>query len=490
MSEKIRLSDSINSTYREYLPVISPDAKTLYFCRTGHPENLGYSESEDDQDIWFSELNTDGTWSKAKNIGVPLNNNHDNAVCSVTPDGNTLLLFGNYDPNDNSNTGVSVSFRTADGWSVPQKLIIEDFNNLDNYANFYLSNDRRTLLMSLQCADSYGNQDIYFSHYNEFNSVWSAPANVGSTINTPSIESSPFLASDGISLYFSSDGHKGYGDFDVFLSRRLDDSWKNWSIPENLGDKVNTPGFDAYYYMSALADYVYFVSELDEYGDIDIFRMKMPEKFKPAPVILISGIVLNPITNKPIEAKILYSRVSDGKIIGEARTNPLTGEYKIILPVGEKYSFRAVAKKFLSVSDYIDATNITEYKEIVRNLEFVPLEFFQESKLNKINVFFAYNESKLKRGFKPELQKIVKLLKDFPELKIEISGHTDNVGNENSNIILSRLRANTVASFLIRQGLPYRRVKWRGYGMARPVATNETEEGRAKNRRVEFSIYK
>ncbi len=490
MIKKSRLSDSINSDYREYLPVISPDANTLYFCRTGHPDNYGSYVNEDDQDIWFSELKPDGTWSEAKNIGTPLNNIRDNAVCSVTPGGNTLLLFGNYIEEDDSNNGVSISHKISNGWSKPQKLIIENYSNLDNYANFYLSNNGKTLLMSLQTEDTYGNQDIYVSHYNEINSIWSEPVNVGSGVNTPLTESSPFLASDGMSMYFSSDGHKGYGNFDVFLSRRLDDSWTNWSVPENLGNEINTSGFDAYYYMSAVAEYVYFVSELDEYGDIDIFRMKMPDRLKPSPVILISGLVLNPITKKPIEAKILYSRDSDGRIIGEARTNPLTGQYKIILPVGEKYYFRAVAKKFLSITDHIDASEVEEYQEMTRNLEFVPVEYFQESELNKINVFFTYNESKLLKGYKPELQKIVKLLKRFPDIKIEISGHTDNVGDKASNRNLSKRRAYTVVKYLIKHGIRRKRVKWRSYGMERPVATNETEEGRAKNRRVEFSIYK
>lgn len=484
---KENLGERINSTFDELMPVISPDGKTLYFCREGDSTNLGYGKWKDDQDIWYSIMQDDGTWSPALNIGFPLNNTYPNAVLSVTPDGNTLLLLGAYDESGKVSPGVSMAQRTAFGWSFPQKLNIRNLKQNSSYASYFLSNDSRTLLLSIENQDSYGDRDLYVS-FRQDDDSWTEPMNLGPIINTNKKDAAPFLAADGKTLYFASLGHGGYGGEDLYTSARLDDTWKNWSAPVNLGPGINTPGKDYYYIIPAKADYSYLVSSDNSLGQRDIFRLKIEAKMKPKPVVLVYGKVRNARTKDPIEAKVLYELLPEGKEAGMANSSPQSGEYKITLQSGLKFGFRAEAKGYISVNDYLDLTDIKEYTEIERNLELVPIETGEIVRLN--NIFFDYDKSVLKEESFPELNRVVKFLRENPTVEIEISGHTDARGSDEYNLKLSHDRSRSVVEYLITQGVTTDRLTYRGYGESMPVATNDTEEGMELNRRVEFKIMK
>jgi len=327
--------------------------------------------------------------------------------------------------------------------------------------------------------------DIYVSFLND-DGTWTTPKNLGQDINTDRNEITPFLAADGVTLYFSTNGIEGYGDYDVYLSRRLDDSWEKWSKPENLGPDINTDGFDAYYKIDAAGDFAYFTSTKNSIGLGDIYRIRIPKAGKPLPVALISGKVLNAITKKPIEAQVIYETLPEGYEAGLAHSAPVTGEYKITLPAGSKYGFRAVAEGYLSINDFIDLTHHKKYKEIKRNLELVPLETGSVIRIN--NIFFDYNLSELKEESFPELNRIIKFLNNNPNVEIEIAGHTDNVGSSAFNIKLSEDRAKAVADYFFKNNVNQKRVKYKGYGESKPIASNDTEEGKQLNRRVEFKI--
>jgi len=196
--------------------------------------------------------------------------------------------------------------------------------------------------------------------------------------------------------------------------------------------------------------------------------------------------VLDIKTNQPIEAKIYYEMLPSGIEQGIARTNPSTGDYKITLPKGRKYGVRAEADGYLSVNDFIDATDLSRYKEIERNLYLVPIEVGETIKLN--NIFFDSGKFELKQESYPELQRVVTFLKENPDITIQISGHTDNVNTDEYNLKLSENRAKAVHTFLIQNNISASRVTYKGYGESNPVETNDTEEGRQLNRRVEFTI--
>ncbi|PLX03754.1 MAG: hypothetical protein C0594_10040 [Marinilabiliales bacterium] len=492
------LGKGINSIYDELAPKITPDGRTLYFTRKYHPDNVG--GFKDGDDIWVSsrvsvgkKVNPDTgeeediwEWSEAENIGPPLNTALNNFIQGVTPDGNTLVVGNVYNKDGTQTAGVSFSYKEKEGWSFPEKQIIQDYYNLSPNANYYLSNDGKFLLMAIERKDSYGKLDLYVS-IRKGDNRWSKPKNLGPTINTSQHDYSPFLAADGVTLFFSSSGHSGYGQEDIFRTIRQDDSWEKWSEPENLGEGINTVNSDSKYNIPASGEYAYFSSENNSFGKNDIFRILLPSIIKPKPVVLISGRVLNERNMSPIGGcKITYEILPEGEEAGIARSDPNTGEYKIVLPAGKKYGFRALAAGYYSMSSNLDLTETTEYAEIEKDLKLAPIEEGMVFTLN--NIFFEFAKANLLPESYPELQRVFQLMVDNPTLKVEISGHTDDVGSDETNMALSKARAQSVTDYLVKSGISADRIISKGYGETRPVAFNNSEEGRAMNRRVEFKI--
>ncbi len=474
------LGPNINSRASEYGAVISPDGSTLYFTRSGTRRNRG---GYTDEDIYVSLAGAQQSWTPAVNMRE-LNTSQSNAVISVTPDGNTLLLHGEYSYGEWT-TAASVTHRTENGWSQPEALRIDSFYNRGRYMQSFLANDGETLLLAIERDEGRGAHDLYVSFLEE-NGSWTKPKNLGSTINTKGADDTPFLASDGKTLYFSSEGHGGEGGHDIFVSRRLDDSWTRWSKPVNLGTPINTPGEDIFFFIPAAGDLAYFSSERSGLGANDIFRVLLPGKVRPNPVVLISGVVRDQETGKPLGAMIRYENLQDGSVAGRARSDPATGAYKITLPAGLNYGFRAETDGYIAVGDNIDLSDLVEYREIERDLDLVPLRTGALVRLN--NIFFDIGLATLKRESFPELNRLLKLMRDRPEMNVEILGHTDAEGSDTDNQTLSQNRAQAVADYLEERGIARDRLTVNGYGESRPTASNETAGGRRLNRRVEVRI--
>lgn len=479
---KQNLGLNVNSPHQELHPLISADGKILFIVRH-HPQNVG---GEEDQDIWFSRLEN-GKWTKMKNIGEPLNNKASNGVISISPDGNSMLISNQYNRDGSySGSGISRSTKTSNGWSVPENVEIENYVNRNQYHNFCLSSDNLSLILAVQRDDSYGEQDLYVSF--KTNNGFSEPKNLGKTINTSSTEMSPFFASDNVTLYFSSKGHGGYGVSDIFVTKRLDDTWTNWSKPENLGSEINGAGWDAYYTIPASGDVAYLVSSENSFGSGDIFKMVVPEKVRPEPVVLISGRVVNATTNEPVHAGITFNDLSTNKLLGTALSDPTTGEYKIVLPFGKRYSFLAKKENFFSISDNIDLTSLTKYEEISRDLLLSPIEVGGVVRMN--NIFFDVDKWDLKPESYAELERVIEMLSSYNSMQISIHGHTDSDGTDEHNMELSEARAKSVLDYLLKKGISLVRLSSLGFGETKPTAPNTTEGGKALNRRVEFVIDK
>ncbi|MBE0644876.1 MAG: OmpA family protein [Bacteroidetes bacterium] len=479
--ERENLGPMINSEYHEVLPVIAPDGKTLYFVRKDHPENVGREKKDD---IWFSRLQVDGSWGPAQNIGSPLNDDGYNFVCTVMPDNNALLLGNKYYPDGTQDEGVSMTFRSDSGWAFPVNLEIKNINNLSDLSEYTASPDGRVIIMSVLRADSIGGRDLYVSLKKE-DGTWSDPENMGTTINSKFADITPFLAADGVTLYFSSDRPGGFGSNDVYMTRRLDYTWKNWSQPRNLGYPINTAGWDAYYTVPANGEFAYFVSTSSGYGKGDLFRITLPESARPMPVMMVGGIVRDIDGNK-IPATIVYERLTDSKSAGTAHADPKTGEYKIALPMGYEYGFHAESEGYYPVSAHLDITDLTSFDEIRRDLVLAPLK--RGSAIPLKNVFFKFNSAVLRDESKPELDRLVKLLQAHPSMIIQVDGHTDDIGGYEFNLNLSRHRAAAMVNYLVEHGINPVRLIPRGFGETRPVASNDTDEGRQLNRRVEYTI--
>jgi len=477
---KTSLGTNVNSDYSELCPLISPDAKTLYFTIRDDPNNMGGKGD----DIWMCKATSDSTWGMRERLEFPANNNANNTMISITPDGHYALIMNQFnDLGEYQKTGVSSLSMGTNGWNNPVAHNIINYSNSADHVEYCLSADGKALLMSIKRDDSFGLRDIHVSFRKDaFTTEWSEPMNLGSVVNSKGENFTPFLAADGVTLYFASDGHPGFGDADVFVTRRLDDTWKNWSVPQNLGPEVNGPGWEAYYVVPASGNYAYMAQS----GDL--VRIKMPQSAKPKPVLLIKGRVLNAKTNEPLEASIAYSELLTGVNMGYAVSNPTTGEYSIVLPFGKAYSFLADKKGFFAMNDNLDCTKIKEYAEITRDLYLTPIEIGNTIRLN--NIFFDTNKSTLKNESYPELDRVVAFLKDNLAIEIEIDGHTDNVGADDLNNSLSSSRAKVVYDYLISKGISTTRLQYKGFGKTKPLASNETEDGKAKNRRVEFLITK
>ena len=478
---KENLGSGVNSENDDLGPVIAADGKTLYFARQNVPENTG--GQYDDEDVWYSVLDNN-VWLKAKNMGRSVNTGLADNLVAVSADNNTMLF-----EKDNA---FAVRNRSANGWSEFEKLNIA-FRNESDFFVASISSDGKAIILSAKLKENVAydprrqESDLYVT-LKDNNNKWSAPLNLGRTINTAGDETSPFLSADGHTLYFATDGRPGYGYQDIFFSRRNGDGWTDWSAPVNLGPSVNTAGFDAYYTVPASGDYAYFVSYDKGFGKADIFRIKLHEDVKPNPVILVKGTVINSNTRAPLGATIHFENLSTNKSIGEARSDPKTGKYQIVLPYGANYGIRAVTSGYYSVHENLELQQKSNYMEVNKDLLMVPIEIGETVKLN--NVFFEAGLPVLKKESYPELDRLVSILKENPGIYIQLEGHTDAKGNADALMKLSQERVDAVKTYLVSNGIVAERISGQGFGATRPVAPSDTEENSRLNRRVEFKITK
>lgn len=337
------LGPAVNSEADDMFPFISPDGKTLYFARKNYRENTG-PELRDD--IYVSKFDN-GKWSTAVNIGEPLNNEQHNYVTWISGDGNSVLLANNY---EKVKQDISISTQTGIGWSYPKALKINDFYNDNAFSCYHMNTEGNVIVMAIERPDTFGDMDIYVS-FLQSNKVWTAPKNIGTTINTAATEGSIFLAADNKTIYFASNGHSGYGGYDMFMSRRLDDTWMHWSPPVNLGSKINSTGHDYYYTIPASGDYAYFSSTNNAYGKADLYRIKLPEPLQPEPVTLLKGRILDAETGKPISADIAFGGLVSDEPDGITSTG--NGNYQIIVPE-DNYTVTITKPGYFPISTTIE----------------------------------------------------------------------------------------------------------------------------------------
>lgn len=474
------LGVQVNSRFDEVSPKITSDGKTLYFGRKHSPENVG--GTRDKEDVWEAHTTDGFSWSKSRNLGPPINTETTNNLLSVSTDNNSFLFH--------INDGFAFRHRTSDGWSDIEDLGIH-FNNESDYLEGSLSADGRAIIFVARMkANAYyraneTERDIYVC-VKQDKGTWSPPIHTGKVLNSPGDEYSPFLSADNKTLYFASNGRPGYGDVDIFMSRRLSDRWDQWSEPVNLGLGINTVGFDAYYTLPASGEYGYMVSNIKSEGLTDIIRFKLPENVKPDPVVLIKGRVLNARTGQPLEAVIRFDNLNTGEVIGEARSDPRSGDYRMVLTSGRSYGYHAAAPGYLSVSENLEVLHIDEYDEMTRDLLLVPIEVGESIQLK--NVFFAQSKAVLLPESYPELDRLVRIMRENKTLEIQLEGHTDGRGDPEANLELSEERAAAVKQYLVSKGISPKRIGCMGFGGARPMVSNDTEENRKLNRRVEFKV--
>jgi len=487
---------NVNSMFAERLPIISPDGNTLYFAVKYHPKNIGEKNNDD---IWVSKKQPDGTWSRASNVGTTLNNAQHNFVVSVSPTGDRLYLGSDYQKK--LKDGVSMAKLRGQQWAKPNTMNVKNHYNGNDFVCYHVNTDGNVLLMSVEREDGLGDLDLYVSFKLDGNQ-WTEPVNLGPQVNSIGSESSVFIAADNRTIYFSSNGHAGYGGFDMFMTRRLDETWTKWSAPKNLGKQINTKGNDYNYTIPASGEYAYFSRENGQFMS-DLYRIKLPKEVQPEPVMLMTGRIIDAETLEPIPTKLKYEKLKQQK---ENETGSNEGEFQIVVPYGDDVAVHAEAEGYFAVSESLELSDEAleeedydiekpkeeekeeenSYKEVEKDILMVPLKKGQIIPMN--NVFFAANQSDLKPESSSELNRVLRFLKKHNNIIVEVGGHTNGWCSPEYAAKLSSDRAKEVRAYFIKSGIPEKQIQSRGYGKRKPIATNQTPSGRKQNQRVELKI--
>jgi len=490
----------LNSYADEQNPVMGKDGKILFFKRAHHAFDVG--GRADKGDIWISVYNDTTGWSRPENVGRELNNRYQNGVIGQTDDGR-VFLYGVYHPDNRPlSAGVSRSRYRNGSWSAPVSESVKYFSNRSVNQGISISQDGSIMLLSLESFKTYGAEDIYVSFWDPVEQSWTEPKNLGPVINTSLQELSPFLTEDKKTLYFSSNGHGGYGSRDIFRSTRLDDSWTNWSTPLNLGDSINSSGAEMYFSVSKSHRVAIFTStkDSDGYGDIHIVAFS-PDNLpvhindtttKPViiPVqdlntsftVVVRGAIVDAISGDSVSAKIM---VTDGS--GFQREHFNDNQFVFNLPTAHQYSLNVEAEGYVSKNIRLDLQT-NELRSLYKNIVLDPIQVGTTVRLE--NVLFKRGTTVFLDQSFDELDLIAQMMKDNPTMEIELAGHTDNVGNPKLNLELSQKRVEAVIAYLKQRGILSERLSGRGYGGSNPIASNKTEKTRRLNRRVEFIIKK
>lgn len=505
------MGDIINSQGSEVCPLISPDGHRLYYTRKDHPENTGYVMNDD---IWYSDL-IENKWTNPRNIGTPINNETNNYVVGISEDGNMLTLANTYSPGGESKIGISQSWLHGENWNYPVNLATPGLLSYNPYVEYFMDQGRNYLLVALEKAGGQGLKDLYVC-FTENQIFWTVPMNLGNVINTAGNEMSPFLSPDGTMLFFASNGLPGYGEMDIYVSHRLDDTWTNWSKPENLGPAVNSDGFDAYFSYSDKSDYAFFTSTRENYFNPDIFRIpikKVIEKeeeeeivetemaivpeitdefMEPDPSaelvltndILLFGTIYDAITEAKIDAEIIFmldDYNSDPESVATLNQNyrkKVTGNvnYKVVI-LKEGYFYY---EESFTVTDANDKN--------VKRIDFKLEPITSGEKFILDNMYFNANSAVLKSASHAQIDILYDFLIKNKNIRIEVGGHTNGLCDDDFCNELSKQRAESVMKYLIEKGIDPKRMEAAGYGKKYPIASNDTPEGRKKNQRVEITI--
>ncbi|MDR3706551.1 MAG: OmpA family protein [Paludibacteraceae bacterium] len=484
------MNDDISGKLNPTSNIPSVDGEYIYFC---HQDEKGNNQ------IYRGTIGGDGKFSKVElsDFNLPRKISTSSALTAISQDNNIAFV-------NDMTVGMPIVYKTylkrdkkgKTKW-IQEQVKINGFESEGKYLYDCMSYDGQYYLVNMDRKDGenkYFKSDIYVAFRNK-DGEYEKFTHLGYDINTIGDETPCFLAADNKTLVFASTGHLGYGDKDIYITKRLDDTWQNWSEPINLGNIINTKEPEEYFTMDAKNEYAYFVRWQDNQSNLYRINLQQPEKATPKaqtiksePIIIIKGKVLDKKTNQPLQADIVYTNILTGEVIGHATSNGETGEYSVALPLGKFYSYLAKADNYLPVSESVDARELTETVTIEKNLLLVPIEVGQTIRLN--NIFFDFGKSTLRQESNEELDNVVNILNNNPKMEIEIAGHTDNVGSDAANMKLSDDRANAVRTYLISKGISASRVTAKGYGKTKPIATNDTDEGRQINRRVEFTIMK
>ncbi len=473
--EPFNMGFYVNSEHKDYFPALTADGQTIIFTR-----NIQGNED------FFTSIKKNEEWQKAIPLSANINTpNYNEGAQSISPDGRYLFFTGCNRPDGVGRCDIYVCRNEGNDWSKPMNLgsII---NSKEWESQPSISADGSTLYFLSNRPGGFGGYDIWKSTLND-EGRWTTPVNLGPNINTPYDESTPFIHPDGKTLYFSSDGWPGLGQKDIFFSKLQDDG--TFSKPTNLGYPINTFNDEFGFIVSTDGKEGLFSSNLKGgFGDVDMYRFKLPETIRPEPVTYVKGVVKDRETKETLEASVLIVNLKTNDAAYNELTAKSSGDFMAVMPVNQNYAFNILADGYLLYSQHFDIKASDADKPL--NFEILMDKIKVGSKVKLNNIFFDTNRFDLLDESLIELNILTEIIKNNPNLVIEIQGHTDNVGDTKSNQILSENRAKSVYDYLINNGINKKQLSFKGYGEQQPEADNSTAEGRQKNRRTEFLVVK
>ncbi|MEC9209598.1 MAG: OmpA family protein [Bacteroidota bacterium] len=502
---------AINSEYDDWSPCLSADGELLIFTSNRKNENIINEIGAYDQDIYYSNL----SGRNFKNISSlsELNTLTDDVSGGLSYDGQRLLIYKEED----GNTDVFESKLNGKYWDQANRKMGEKLRggNTDADETFASFDPPDIKVYYITDGGYSSNKDIYFSGVmNRERNIWGKGQSAG-VVNTKFQEGSVYIHPDARTMYFSSKGHNSLGGYDIFVS--YVDELGHWGKPVNLGYPINTPYDDLFYSATASGRYAYIASNrAGGKGGLDIYKVTYwgadkpmtsdsedqlmasiaspvsdksiaePIAFEEKSLTVFKGRILDGVTKKSIAAAIDITINKTGKIYTSAYSNSATGKFLLSLPAGENYGISVVAEGYLFHSENFDLPKGDGFNMVTKDIELKNIKVGNNIALK--NVFFNTGKWDVKSDSYAELDRLAALLAEILSLRIEISGHTDDVGAESFNELLSQRRADAVVNYLVGKGVDKNRLIAKGYGQSKPVESNNTEEGRASNRRTEFEI--
>ena len=483
----VNMGDAINSPMSEYYPAVTVDGEVFLYTRRLNSK-MTYSGFNED---FFVSYFDGHNWKKSVNVKA-VNSLTNEGAPTLSANGKFLIFTSCDNPVEGygqnrkgyGSCDLFYTYAVGDNWSMPRNLG-QPINSRNWETQPSFSADGKTLYF----IRGYGRgqnkqQDIWTCELTD-EGTWTEPVRLSKTINTTGVEESVFIHPDGKTLYFSSNGHPGMGGLDIFMSKK--DEKGEWTTPVNLGYPINTFSDENSLTVGANGDIAYFASDREGgFGGLDLYQFELPENLKPDPVNYFKGKVYDAITKKPLEARFELIDLETGKRVVVSHSDGSNGEFLVSLPINKEYALNATSEGYLFYSENFELKG-GSIKEPYR--KDAPMNKIEVGKTVVLkNVFFDTDKFDLKHKSKIELNKLVQFLEKNPTIKIELGGHTDNVGNVKANQILSNNRAKAVYDYLIEKEIAKERLTTKGYGDTKPIADNNTDEGKAINRRTEFKI--
>jgi len=490
------LGKNVNSKYSDYSPVIAyskNNEPTLIFTSRREGSTGGKLDQEGRyfEDIYITYKNQYNDWIPAIKIGSKINTNTHEATISISHDGNKLFIY----KNDNGDGNIYCSDFVNGDWDKP-KALDKTVNTEFWETHACLSPDGTTLYFTSNKPEGFGGRDLYKAILSS-EGKWINVENLGPTVNTKYDEDAPYILADGVTLYFASNGHNTMGGFDIFNTTVDMDGF--WAEPENIGYPINTTEDDVFYAPTPDEKHAFYSSAKNNgFGEQDIYYISIIKEKKR--MITLNGIIADITDREPIPVSELIIKDTKNKEFKKVINinNNDNGAFSIEVSVGTTYEFIASAEGYETKTEVLNIDPKERKKEITQDIYLERMEVavikdtIDNSDAGKSfvlkNIFFDFDKSSLREESIVELQNVYQIMKDYPKLKVEISGHTDNKGSNEYNKSLSMRRAQVVVDWLVKKGINKDRLVAKGYGEEQPITTNDTNEGRQENRRTEFKI--